>query len=114
LATSLPLVPSQRPHRGHTRKLLGDREFVLEGGVLLRRPARGPRASSRGAQAQSRGGSCHFVVEARPPWRRKPAACASALDAAVWDKQGNMRGRHWRTSPSKKWWGSSSGPVTTL
>jgi len=64
--------------------LLGNREFVLEGGGFLRRPARAPVAGSRGAQVQSRGGSSHFVVEARPPWRRKPAACASALDAAMW------------------------------
>jgi len=80
--------------------LLGDREFVLEGGSFFRvrlvrkpvstfrdarvsRPARGPVACSRGAQAQSRGGSSHFVVEARPPLWRKPACRASALDAAM-------------------------------
>jgi len=34
--------------------LLGDREFVLEGGVLLRRPARGPRGLLTGcASAKS-------------------------------------------------------------
>lgn len=49
MATSLPLVPSQRPHRGHTRKLLGDREFVLEGG-LLETPGAGPPCFSNGVR----------------------------------------------------------------
>jgi hypothetical protein len=83
LATSLPLVPSQRPHRGHTRKLLGDREFLLEGGCSC--------IARRGAPWLAHGVRKHKVVvgpailslKRGRLGRRKPAAAASALDAAV-------------------------------
>ena len=82
MATSLPPLLTAS-HRGHTEKLWWGPKFVLEGGATSarasrpktsvfrhargRRPARGPAACSRGAQAQNWGGPVIFSLKLEPP-----------------------------------------------